>query len=304
MMKTSLIKACEYIFLIAVVYISVMWYNFEFALTIAVLISGIIYSLDVLWLKKRRERIAALANSSRGESLSAAQKEYATKMSLWVDYARSFFWVLLIVILIRSWGVELFRIPSGSLEPTLLVGDMILVNKFEYGIRVPVLNNIIIPVSQPKRGDIVVFHWPVNPKIDLIKRVVGVPGDKISYVDKVLTINGVEAKQSLIKKLVYTNDQGRKVNAVEMQEDLLGVKHDIYQFTDEPAQDFKDIVVPTGMYFMMGDNRDDSADSRFWGFAPMSDVVGKTEYIVLSYKGNIFHPRLERTFEKVNKKNS
>src|SRR6476620_3670982 len=151
--------------------------NFDFALILfyATLITGAVALFDHLFLAKRRIQKAGIAE---------------TKCPIVIDYARSFFPVLLIVFLLRSFLYEPFRIPSGSLEPTLLTGDFILVNKFDYGIRLPVIHKEIIKIGTPQRGDIMVFRWPPNPSFDFIKRVIGVPGDKISYVNKELTING------------------------------------------------------------------------------------------------------------------
>ncbi|VVC75813.1 Signal peptidase I [Aquicella siphonis] len=248
-----------------------MNFNFEMILFYATVISGLIALFDILFLARRRQ---------------LAQKDAAEiKLPIIVDYARSFFPVLLIVFLLRSFLFEPFRIPSGSLEPTLLTGDFILVNKYDYGIRLPVVHTKIYTSGAPKRGDIMVFRWPPNPSYDFIKRVIGLPGDKISYINKELYVNGQKIPQEYLKESLAVNETGSEWQAQEKQEDLLGVKHRIYIDTAKSSQDFHDIIVPKGMYFVMGDNRDDSADSRYWGFVPDKNIVGKAVLVWLSWDG-------------------
>ena len=235
--------------------------NFALILVILSFVSGVIYLLDIIfWAKKRNE------------------KQNPNKI---IEYARSFFPVFFIVLLLRSFLVEPFRIPSGSLEPTLLVGDFVAVNKFAYGLRLPVLEKKIIPISDPKTGQIAVFRWPPEPSYDYIKRVIGTPGDKISYHNKVLTVNGKEAKQTFVE---YTMDESSGRPVAKYQEDLNGVVHNIFVRPDLPAVDY-DVVVPEGNYFMMGDNRDDSADSRFWGFVPNNYLRGRAFLVWMSWNG-------------------
>ncbi len=191
----------------------------------------------------------------------------------------SFFPVFCIVLLLRSFLIEPFRIPSGSLEPTLQVGDFVAVNKFIYGLRLPVTDTLIIPIKKPKNGDIAVFRWPPNPSYDYIKRVIGVPLDKISYHNKVLTINGKAMPQQFIE---YTTDESSDQAVMKYKENLNGVVHDIYIRPNTPAVDF-DIEVPAGHYFMMGDNRDDSADSRFWGFVDENYLRGQALLVWMSW---------------------
>ena len=195
------------------------------------------------------------------------------------DYSRSLFPVFLIVVVIRSFIFEPYLVPTGSLEPTVLPGDFLLVSKFSYGLRVPLTRHTFYHVNEPERGDIVVFRYPPNPSINYVKRVVGVPGDHVSYISKVLYINGKEAKQREIstkrEPLVYSSVK-------EYSEDLAGVTHDILINRYDQSFDFKNVVVPEGYYFMMGDNRDNSLDSRFWGFVPEKDLVGKADLIWLS----------------------
>lgn len=216
--------------------------SFAFWLFTICVVTGIIYLLDVVHFSKKRAAGA--------------------KPGFIIEQSRSFFPILLVVFLLRSFLIEPFRIPSGSLEPTLLVGDFVATNKFIYGIRIPIIEKKIINISSPKTGDIVVFRWIPDPSIDYIKRVIGMPGDVVKYQNKVLTINGVEAKQKFIK---YTTDPSSGESVAEYTENLNGVKHKIFKKLSDPAVDFT-VTVPKGSYFMMGDNRDASSDSRFWGF--------------------------------------
>lgn len=217
-----------------------------------------------------------------------------------IDYARSFFPVLLIVFLLRSFLFEPFRIPSGSLEPTLYAGDFILVNKFDYGIRLPVVHLKLFGNDvTPKRGDIMVFRWPPDTSYNFIKRVIGLPGDKISYVNKVLTVNGQKIPQEYIGIGLAQDESGSEWKAVENREDLLGVKHNIFLDASKDSRDFKEIIVPKNMYFVMGDNRDDSADSRYWGFVPDQNIVGKAVLVWLSWDGTNHKVRFNRMGKKI-----
>lgn len=240
-----------------------MNFNFELILFYAVLISGVLALIDMLFFAKKRKA--------------------TDKMPLIMDYARSFFPVLLLVFILRSFLYEPFRIPSGSLQPTLLIGDFILVNKFDYGIRLPIVHKKILNVSEPKHGDIIVFRWPPNPSLDFIKRVIGVPGDKISYIDKVLYVNGQKIPQTFIKNTTDRDEEGNIQDVLLKQEDFFGVQHKIYQNLNQSGDDIHDIEVPPGMYFAMGDNRDNSADSRFWGFVPEENIVGKASHVWMSW---------------------
>lgn len=256
-----------------------MNFNFELILFYALTLSGIVALLDIVYFSPKRK------------------KQQLKKLSPIVDYARSFFPILLLVFSVRSFAYEAFRIPSGSLKPTVLIGDFILVNKFDYGIRLPVIHTKILSIGEPKRGDIVVFREPPTESRDLIKRVIGLPGDRVSYKDKVLYINGKKIPQQFTQ---YSIDQEDSVswNVVEKQENLLGVTHHIYQIPARENDDF-DVVVPAGKYFMMGDNRDDSADSRSWGFLPEKNIIGKATRILMSVD-TLKHPiRWERIGEKI-----
>lgn len=215
-----------------------------------------------------------------------------------IDYARSFFPVLLLVFTVRSFAYEPYRIPSGSLKPTLLVGDFILVNKFTYGIRLPVIHTKIFSINEPKRGDIVVFREPPSSSKDLIKRVIGVPGDHIRYVNKMLYINGTIMPQQFEKITMDQRDDINPWEVTQKQENLFGVRHSIYQNPESENDDFE-VVVPQGKYFMMGDNRDDSADSRSWGFLPEENIIGKATRVWMSVD-SVKHPmRWDRVGEKI-----
>jgi signal peptidase I len=229
-----------------------------------VVVTGIIWLIDtLLWAPKRVEE---------------------DKEPLIVEYARSFFPIILVVLVIRSFIAEPFRIPSASMLPTLHVGDFILVNKFAYGIRLPVLNTKVIETGEPERGDVVVFRYPNNPEIDYIKRVVGLPGDKVGYFDKTIYINGKpvehiekEKDDSLIN-LVPARIQLHSEQLGEHKHNVL-IDYDIRRIEGET-------VVPEGEYFVMGDNRDNSNDSRYWGTVPEQNLVGKAFFIWMSWDWN------------------
>lgn len=264
-----------------------MNFNFELILFYAVVISGVIALYDILFLAKKRKNAFA-------KKTKHMKHPPEMKLPLMIDYARSFFPVLLLVFLLRSFLFEPFRIPSGSLEPTLLTGDFILVNKFDYGIRLPVIHKKMVSFNEPKRGDIIVFRWPPNPSVDFIKRVIGIPGDHISYIDKTLYINGTKISQIFVKNTTDQDESGDIWNVQEKQEDLFGIRHLIFQNANRPNDDIKDIVVPEGMYFAMGDNRDDSADSRYWGFVPEKNIIGKANVVWMSWSSPDHRIRWDR----------
>jgi signal peptidase I len=212
----------------------------------------------------------------------------------WVEYSVSFFPVILIVFMLRSFLVEPFKIPSSSMVPTLLVGDFILVNKFTYGIRLPVINKKIVALNNPARGDVMVFRYPDDPSLDYIKRVVGLPGDRIEYRNKRLTINGQLVQ---VRQLDDYLARERMQFSRRFVETLGGVDHEILLEDDAPASVMPTraaagncnynssglaCTVPPGHYFMMGDNRDNSSDSRVWGFVPDENIVGRAFFIWLN----------------------
>jgi signal peptidase I len=252
-------------------------FNFELILFYATVVTGVITLFDILFLARKRQ-------------LVRVKNEKEVNLPIIIDYARSFFPILLIVFLLRSFLFEPFRIPSPSLEPTLLTGDFILVNKFQYGFRLPVLHKKLSVGNELKRGDIIVFRYPPNPSVDFIKRVIGLPGDHISYINKELYVNKQKVSQALLSPLV-NNQTGEPI---EKQEDLFGIKHLIYLYPDKDSRDYNDIVVPKGMYFVMGDNRDDSADSRYWGFVPDANIIGKAVLVWMSWNNDQTSVRWKR----------
>jgi signal peptidase I len=219
------------------------------------------------------------------------------KQPWWVEYSISFFPVILIVFFLRSFLVEPFKIPSGSMIPTLLVGDFILVNKYTYGIRLPVLNRKIVEVNGPRRGDVMVFRFPDDPGLDYIKRVVGLPGDRVEYRDKRLVINGAPVPLRQVEDYL---SRERMQFSRRYVEKLGDVEHEILVEDDAPAlvahgrafpfagnchynSGGLACTVPPGHYFVMGDNRDNSSDSRVWGFVPDGNIVGKAFFIWLNF---------------------
>lgn len=235
-----------------------MDFDFPLILVILTLLTGIIYLCDALFLAaKRRSKFEA----------SAEENEQAPEAPWLIETSRSFFPVLAIVLILRSFLIEPFQIPSGSMLPTLEVGDFILVNKFEYGLRLPVLGTKVVQLGEPQRGDIMVFKYPEDRKTNYIKRVVGVPGDLIKYENKRLTING-----KLVDETLLANLQKNQL----FEEQLADVSHKIFKTTLYPNIGAEGLwKIPDGHYFMMGDNRDNSNDSRFWGLVPDELIVGK-----------------------------
>ena len=242
---------------------------FALFMVVILLVTGLIWLLDIMVLRKNR--------------LVGVDEPW------YVEYAKSFFPVILLVFTLRSFLVEPFKIPSGSMMPTLLAGDYILVNKFIYGLRVPILNNTFFETGHPKRGDVFVFHYPPEPTIDYIQRVVGLPGDKIQYQDKHLVINGKVLDVKFEDNYEYEMQGANIISARRSLEQLGDVSHDILihdipnQYNDDAPgaklQAGETITVPEGNYFAMGDNRDNSADSRVWGFVPEHNLVGKAFFI-------------------------
>lgn len=251
--------------------------NFALILFLLLIVTGVIWLADKLFLGRRRPAGA--------------------KDPWWVEYGSSFFPVILVVFVLRSFLVEPFKIPSGSMIPTLLVGDFILVNKYTYGIRLPIINKKIVEMNQPKRGDVVVFRYPEDPSLDYIKRVVGLPGDKVSYQNKRLFINGQEVPVHKVQDFMHKD---RLYFSTQYLEKLGSVEHALLLDKDAPSYvaqvaqfPFRDkclyntagvtCEVPPGHYFVMGDNRDASSDSRVWGFVPDENIVGKAFLIWFNF---------------------
>ncbi len=256
--------------------------NFALILFILVVVTGVAWVADKLVFAPQR-KAAGIA-----------------RMPLWLEYSASFFPVICAVFFLRSFLIEPFKIPSGSMIPTLQIGDFILVNKYTYGIRLPVINKKIVDLGDPKRGDVVVFRYPLDQSVDYIKRVVAIPGDTITYQDKRITVNG--------QPLEYTGGENyldqesmryAKLYTETFPADLGGNSHGILNDPDRPSGMFMPerfpgiencqflpnsmtCTVPAGHYFTMGDNRDNSADSRFWGFVPDQNLVGRAFFVWLN----------------------
>ena len=250
--------------------------SFALFLLLLLVVTGLVWLFDKCFLRKRRARDA--------------------KQPWWVEYSISFFPVILIVFLLRSFLVEPFKIPSSSMVPTLLVGDFILVNKFTYGVRLPVINRKIVELGSPERGDVMVFRYPEDPSLDYIKRVVGLPGDRLEYRNKRLTINGVPvplrqiddylSKERMQFSHRYVETLGKAEHEILLEEDApaLGGPGRAFPFAGNCNYNTAGLActVPPGHYFMMGDNRDNSSDSRVWGFVPDENIVGKAFFIWLN----------------------
>lgn len=284
--------------------------NFPLILFILTIVTGCLWILDFFVLAPKRRQIAQAelrtfdANNEealrRGESTVLSARD-AIQLRLkdrpkWLEYTAGFFPVIFFIFVLRSFLFEPFRIPSSSMMPTLEIGDMILVNKYEYGLRLPVLNTKVIPVGEPQRGDVVVFRLPSDESIDYIKRVVGLPGDKIRYVNKQLTINGEPIK---LKNDGQYYDENRLLELNQYEEVLGKNKHRILIDGRVPPVAYAlpshnnmqacqyipgglECVVPQSMYFVMGDNRDNSEDSRYWGFVPEKNLVGRAFMVWLN----------------------
>jgi signal peptidase I len=289
--------------------------NFALLLFLATVVTGAYWLAERFVFMPRRRRAAdtlAASMASRREELArqgidkvdgadeAAVAEGRARILAqpwWLDWTAGLFPVIVIVFVLRSFLFEPFKIPSGSMIPTLLVGDLILVNKFTYGIRLPVINTKLTNGTPPQRGDVMVFRYPPQPSMDYIKRVVGVPGDEVAYLDKRLTINGQVVATSATSDF-FEEDAMRYFK--QFDENLNGHKHRILNDDERPAYvpgasdfPFKEncnytvegvtCKVPEGMYFMMGDNRDNSLDSRFWGFVPDKNIVGRAFFIWMNF---------------------
>ncbi|VVN85677.1 signal peptidase I [Pseudomonas fluorescens] len=263
--------------------------NFPLLLVIAVFVCGLLALLDLVFLApRRRDAIASYQGSVSQPDGVVVEK--LNKEPLLVEYGKSFFPVLFIVLVLRSFLVEPFQIPSGSMKPTLDVGDFILVNKFSYGIRLPVLDRKVIEVGEPQRGDVMVFRYPSDPNVNYIKRVVGLPGDQIRYTsDKRLFVNG----QSVAEQMV--GSEPGTLGSAELYKEKLGaaehlIRKEMTRYRSPPDRQW---VVPAGHYFMMGDNRDNSNDSRYWddpsipkdllGMVPDKNIVGKAFAVWMSW---------------------
>lgn len=285
--------------------------NFALLLMLATAITGLYWVAEKLvFLPQRRRDAERLVATSQERSKALAQQGFAAdaaaleparekllRQPWWLDWTAGLFPVILAVFVLRSFLFEPFKIPSGSMIPTLRVGDLILVNKFHYGIRLPVFNTKVIANNEPQRGDVMVFRYPPQPSLDYIKRVIGVPGDEVAYLNKRLTVNGQEVPHTPMPDF-FDSDSMRYTQ--QFGEVLNGKSYNTLNNEDRPAfvsgtTDFagKDqcnyslegvvCKVPAGHYFMMGDNRDNSLDSRYWGFVPESNIVGKAFFVWMNF---------------------
>ncbi|GAA6135279.1 signal peptidase I [Oceaniserpentilla sp. 4NH20-0058] len=236
--------------------------DFPLVLVLATFITGLVALADKLYFAKKREELVAELES---QGASEEQHEQAIKEPWLIENSKGFFPVLALVLVLRSFLVEPFQIPSGSMEPTLIKGDFILVNKFAYGFRLPVLGTKVIEVDDPQRGDVMVFIPPHDPRY-FIKRVIGLPGDHIRYINKKLYINGEPVPTELVSASPQTTPRLKTFTEND---------YPIQQYLGAPSRGDGEWVVPQGHYFMLGDNRDNSGDSRFWGFVPDENIVGK-----------------------------
>ena len=253
--------------------------NFALLLFVLLLVTGVIWLLDIAWFAPARRRAG---RDSR---------------PMWLEYTAGLFPVIVVVFLLRSFLFEPFKIPSGSMIPTLLVGDLILVNKFTYGVRLPVINTKIFDVGEPKRGDVMVFRFPKDPSVDYIKRVVGIPGDTVTFENNRLTINGQAValrdagefydRDRLVYYRQYSETFGetehKLLTDLEKPSFVSGV--DAFPFRDQCSYGRSGLTckVPSGHYFMMGDNRENSLDSRYWGFVPERNIVGRAFFIWMNF---------------------
>ena len=285
--------------------------NFALLLLLASVVTGLYWLAERFYFLPQREKAAAALEQqdlARRADLAkkginqvdgdiAQAKAEVLAQPWWLDWTAGLFPVIIVVFLLRSFLFEPFKIPSGSMIPTLLVGDLILVNKFHYGLRLPVANIKITEGEKPKTGDVMVFRYPPNPSQDYIKRVVGLPGDEVAYLNKRLTING---KPVPVKELPKFLDEDEMRYYPQFEEQLGATPHRMLNREDRGAGDIapsefpnrqncrysiEGVVckVPEGHYFMMGDNRDNSADSRFWGFVPDKNIVGKAVVVWMNF---------------------
>jgi signal peptidase I len=290
--------------------------NFALILFLLSVFTGIFWCAEVFYFKKRREAKfvdavkaldARLANQNIANQAEVREREVdlltqKVRMApVWLEFPASFFPVIAIVFTLRSFVVEPFKIPTGSMIPTLEVGDFILVNKFSYGLRLPVIHTKILDVGKPERGDVMVFRYPPDPSMDYIKRVIGLPGDKIVVSNKRVSVNGVDLPLKKLPDYLH----GQKADFSSQFSTELG-RHKFRYLTDDyrpvtidPMLKFPHFenclynstgvtcTVPPGHFFMMGDNRDNSLDSRFWGFVPEENIVGRAFGIWMNWSGGL-----------------
>jgi signal peptidase I len=292
-------------------YFGVLEGNFALLLLLATIVTGLYWLAERFYFLPRRKAAAATLETqavqrradfaSRGitqvDGDVAQARQRILMQPWWLDWTAGLFPVILAVFVLRSFLFEPFKIPSGSMIPTLLVGDLILVNKFAYGVRLPVVNTKLTEGTPPKRGDVMVFRYPPKPSLDYIKRVVGLPGDEVAYLNKKLTVNGVPVSKEPVADFF---DEDAMAYFKQYEEVLADKRHRIlnddnrpafvpgaenFPFRDNCRYSVEGVVckVPQGHYFMMGDNRDNSLDSRYWGFVPDRNIVGKAFFIWMNF---------------------
>jgi signal peptidase I len=307
---TSLILA-SFVAYVGAWYFGVVEGNFALLLFLASLVTGIYWLAERFYFLPQRQKAADLleAEASRRRAALgemgisqvdgdvAAGRERILAQPWWLDWTAGLFPVIIAVFVLRSFFFEPFKIPSGSMIPTLRIGDLILVNKFHYGVRLPVINTKITEGTAPKRGDVMVFRYPPKPSLDYIKRVVGVPGDEVAYLNKRLTINGKVIDTKALPEFFdddvmryfkqYQEVLGDKTHGILNDDSrpafIPGV--DDFAFKENCSYSVEGVVckVPEGHYFMMGDNRDNSLDSRYWGFVPDKNIVGKAFFVWMNF---------------------
>ncbi|MFT2111064.1 signal peptidase I [Marinomonas sp. 2405UD68-3] len=255
--------------------------DFELILAIAFFVTGAVWVYDrVVFLPKRKQLLSDLTPEACS-ALPQTVKDGFGDTPKWVVEVKSYFVIIAVIFGFRSFIVEPFQIPSSSMLPTLEVGDFILVNKFDYGVRLPVLNTVLIPTSEPERGDAIVFKYPQQPNLSYIKRLIGLPGDVVSYRNKRLMINGKPVDETLLAELsVSLNPSKEPVSVHEVK--MGGASYQVYKsYQNNPLEG--DWIVPKGQYFVMGDNRDNSSDSRVWGFVPEENLKGRAFFVWLHW---------------------
>jgi signal peptidase I len=292
-------------------YAGIVQGNFSLLLFLAVVVTGVYWLADrfIFLPRRRREADQLLEEHNRRRAALAAQgfsqiegdvetaRQKLLAQPWWLDWTAGLFPVILAVFVLRSFLFEPFKIPSGSMIPTLRIGDLILVNKYHYGIRLPVINTKVWANQEPKRGDVIVFRYPPQPSLDYIKRVIGLPGDEVAYLNKQLTVNGKPVPRAAQPDFF---DSGTMRYSKQWQETLDAKRYSTLNDSDRPAFvpgatefPFADgcrytvegvtCKVPAGHYFVMGDNRDNSLDSRYWGFVPDANIVGKAFLVWMNF---------------------
>ncbi len=291
-------------------YFGVIDGNFALLLFMATVVTGIYWLAERYYFLPQRLAAAATLEQAavkrsvehermglQSDNVDLVQaRERLIMQPWWLDWTAGMFPVIVAVFVLRSFLFEPFKIPSGSMIPTLLVGDLILVNKFDYGLRLPVLHTKITQGHAPQRGDVMVFRYPPNPNQDYIKRVVGLPGDEVAYLNKKLTINGQPVSKAALPSFLEEDSMQYRS---QFEEELSGKKHALLNYEERPAYiqtgafpgsdnchySIEGVVckVPAGHYFMMGDNRDNSLDSRYWGFVPDENIVGRAFFIWMNF---------------------